>query len=159
MIVKFKRLVDVKFKYGITNIDHKIVVVIYLWLFAIVVIFDKPRTLKQWFYWNKYRIEKWFNNNKSKFNYWWHYKVLRSPAYYYWYSMDCDLCSSEGYGKSKNISEYLENERDFWDSVEGRSDMHLVSKEEYLEHKDIEFKSRDYIMEAYENGNGRNVIL
>ncbi len=95
----------------------------------------------------------------NKFKFWWKYYVLKSPAYYYWSSMDCDLCSSAGYGKADNIYDYLEEERVFWENVEGRSDMTLISEEEFLENEGINIKSHDYIMEAFENGNGRNVIL
>ena len=95
----------------------------------------------------------------SKLKFWYKYNLMRSPVYYYWHSLDCDLCSSGGYGECKNITEYQANEELFWECVEGPSGMRVISREEYLENKDIEIRSRDYIMEAFEDGRGSNVII
>lgn len=161
MVVVFKKRANTNWKivFSIFNIDNMNILRIYIPSYAVFIKFDKPRTIRQIYFWNKHRLTSCYKRNMKAFKFWVKYYVLKSPVYYYWSSMDCDLCSSAGYNKADNIYDYLEEEKAFWENVEGRSDMTIIREEEYLENCDIEIESRDYIMEAFENGNGRSVIL
>lgn len=129
-----------------------------LYLFSIVCVLTLRRP-KQWFNWNMHLLKSRFKRSEKDLKFWFKYYVLKHPVYYYWSSMDCDLYSSAGYNKADNIYDYLKEEKAFWENVEGRSDMTIIREEEYLENEGINIESHDYIMEAFENGNGRNVIL
>jgi len=110
---------------------------------------------------NRVRFEliRSYNINRRNFKVWLKYKLLRSKVYYYWSSTDCDLCTASGYGSTNSIKEYNRVVESMYEDAEGSTSIYIVSKEEWEDYGDHQFRSRDRILEAYENGDGRKVIL
>ena len=122
-----------------------------------IMVFDY-KTPKQIFYRlkNKYRFLPKRLIKKLKF--WYKYNVLRSPVYYFYSSTDCDCVTVSGYGKAKNLKRYYKGMESLYENAEGATSMNIVPKNEW-EHHGEERQIRDHIMEAYENGNGRSIIV
>jgi len=75
--------------------------------------------------------------------------------------MDCDCCESTSFGIHRNYREYYDwlNDESEWDWVEGRTSVDLHDKDEWEYYNDQPRRTRDYIMEAYEDGRGTHVNI
>jgi type I site-specific restriction endonuclease len=84
------------------------------------------------------------------------FPFIFKTRYYKFWSRDCDLCESTRVYTfpSKYHADDFEDEQYEW--AEGPQSMEEVSKQEYME---FQPSFRDRVMEAYENGNGRCVII
>jgi hypothetical protein len=75
------------------------------------------------------------------------------------WSRDCDMCESTRVYKFQSIKAYYKLEKNFYEWLEGPGYLNLISKDEYdSEHKEPT-RSRDRILEAYENGNGFSIYV
>jgi hypothetical protein len=85
----------------------------------------------------------------------------KKRIYYVVWSRDCDLCESVNYGYVDSYKEYVDwmNDEEEWSWVEGSTSVDIISKGEYDYQVEQEHPVRDRVMEAFENGNGRNVII
>ena len=75
--------------------------------------------------------------------------------YAFSFSRDCDMCESTSYHKFESQKEYDDYEENLYEWAEGSTYINEISEEEYLAHCNQQSRTRDRIMEAYENGNGR----
>jgi len=76
---------------------------------------------------------------------------------YIWYgSTDCDHCYSAYATKHRNIYAFKSFVEMCYDNAEGAQSFTRMSKKEYLEERDHAV-SRDYIMEAHEDGHPYSV--
>jgi hypothetical protein len=118
------------------------------------------KTPKQVYRCWRYDLTRWLQITKKRFINWYKYNFDKKPIYYYVSSMDCDCCESTWFGKKDSYKEYQKwlNDEGEWDWVEGNTSVNIISKEEYLENKDVR-TCRDYIMEAFEDGRGSNVVI
>lgn len=117
------------------------------------------KTPKQWYRLGMYRLALKLRRFEIRVIHWYNMNFNTKPIYYMISSTDCDLCESTSFGKSKNYKEhylYL-NDSDSWDWVEGRVSIDEISEDEYFQGLDMRIPLRDRVMEAYENGNGRNI--
>lgn len=133
----------------------------YLGYYIVVFYKHKMNTPKQWWRIKKYDFRRWSDRTEKKVEHWYRYNFENKPIYYSVTSMDCDLCESTSFGKHKNYREYYDwlTDADAWDWVEGRTSVDLHSKEDWEYYNEQPRRTRDYIMEAYEDGRGRNVII
>lgn len=75
------------------------------------------------------------------------------------YSTDCDLVQSYYVRKFQSLKRYRKFIDKVYECAEGPTTISIISKSDYNMEKQHPTKSRDRIMEAYENGNGRSVIV
>lgn len=75
------------------------------------------------------------------------------------WSRDCDMCESTRVSKYQSIKAYYKAEQQFGESLEGPGSFCIISKEEYDNERREPTRSRDRIMEAYENGNGYSIYV
>jgi len=80
--------------------------------------------------------------------------------YYHYWSRDCDMCESERIGvwsSGQKRFDMMQEEESEW--CDGPFSYSPISKEEYLERKGEVFRTRDRILEAFENGNGTSIYV
>jgi len=83
--------------------------------------------------------------------------AMRGPIFTRWFSRDCDLNESIWYRKFDNGTELLEYENTRMEAAEGPVNWTTVDASEY--HERTFAGSRDRILEAFENGNGRRATV
>lgn len=135
---------------------HDRLIALYVFKFAFIIYIDKVLNTRAL----RYRMSQYFLKRINKARHWYRYNFDRSPYYYAYSSVDCDLVESSGVGRFNSYKEAYnyQSNPDNYDWLEGPYSEWEISKEEYLQSKGIAHQ-RDYIMEAYENGNGRKVLI
>jgi hypothetical protein len=100
----------------------------------------------------------WYNRVMPRID-----RLRYKPIYYSYFSRDCDMCESEYHAvftKGKKAwREYVDSEIE---GAEGPIGICIVTKQEYEEwlmYSGGKAYSRDRILEAYENGNGRSIYV
>lgn len=145
-----------------TNIvsDHDKLIKIALDKYIIVIYIDDVTTLKQLYYRTKYAMQSKYQKASKRFNHWRRYNFDNKPYYYAYSHTDCDLVYSERVGKFDSYTEAYDYQSnpDNYDWLEGAYSEWEISEAEYLDRLGCEYQ-RDYIMEAYENGNGRKIFV
>ncbi len=91
-------------------------------------------------------------------------KMYQSLQDYGWiyvsaWSRDCDMCESTRVYKFQSIKAYYKAERRFYEGLEGTGCFSLCSKSQYDDEMREPTRTRDRIMEAYENGNGWSIYV
>lgn len=76
------------------------------------------------------------------------------PVYYMTDETDCDHCRVISSHKACNGNAYIKSIEAMYDWAEGPVSAWRISKKEYLEH---ETSTRDYILEAFEDGHAHTV--
>jgi hypothetical protein len=97
------------------------------------------------------RLEEEIEMNKSLANYGWIYVKA--------WSRDCDMCESTRVYKFQSIKAYYKAYDSFCEWLEGPGSFHPITKDEYDDEMREPTRSRDRIMEAYENGNGTSIYV
>ncbi len=78
------------------------------------------------------------------------------------WSRDCDMCESTSVFKTQSLKKYNKRIQDAYEWAEGPVSFNIISKEEYDAFKkpgNQLGRTRDRIMEAYENGNGTSIYV
>ncbi len=75
------------------------------------------------------------------------------------WSRDCDMCESTRVYKFQSIKAYYKMYDNFCEWLEGPGSFYLITKNEYDDEMREPTRSRDRIMEAYENGNGTSIYV
>jgi len=119
------------------------------------------KTPKQLWYTMKFRFRRWLSKTETRLEHWYRYNFENKTIYYSVTSMDCDCCESTSFGIHRNYREYYDwlNDESEWDWVEGRTSVDLHDKDEWEYYNDQPRRTRDYIMEAYEDGRGTHVNI
>lgn len=74
-------------------------------------------------------------------------------------STDCDCVQSYNVYKFQSVKKFHKFCEYTAEGAEGQLSISLISKSDYDEERQHPTRSRDRIMEAYENGNGRSVVV
>lgn len=143
------------------NVDDIYILFLYFKTKVLIVKWDKPRTPKQWYRQNMYKLALKLRRFEKKFIHWYKMNFDDDPIYYCITSIDCDCVEMSWVGKSDDYRAHFQwlNDDSGWDWVEGRTSVDIISEEEYLQEVNEPVKIYDHIMAAYENGNGRNIII
>jgi hypothetical protein len=78
------------------------------------------------------------------------------------WSRDCDMCESTRVFKTQSLKKYNKRIQDAYEWAEGPMSFSIITKEEYDAFKkpgNRLGRTRDRIMEAYENGNGTSIYV
>lgn len=75
------------------------------------------------------------------------------------WSRDCDMCESTRVCKFQSIKAYYKAEQSFAEGLEGAGSFCVISKEQYDDERREPTRSRDRIMEAFENGRGWSIYV
>ncbi len=78
------------------------------------------------------------------------------------WSRDCDMCESTSVFKTQSLKKYNKRIQDAYEWAEGPVSFSIITKEEYDAFKkpgNRLGRTRDRIMEAYENGNGTSIYV
>jgi hypothetical protein len=78
------------------------------------------------------------------------------------WSRDCDMCESTSVFKTQSLKKYNKRILDAYEWAEGPMSFSIITKEEYDAFKkpgNRLGRTRDRIMEAYENGNGTSIYV
>jgi hypothetical protein len=75
------------------------------------------------------------------------------------WSRDCDMCESTRVYKFQSIKAYYKAYDSFCEWLEGPGSFHLITKDEYDDEMREPTRSRDRIMEAFENGRGYSIYV
>jgi hypothetical protein len=146
-----KNLKQQKNKVGIIKIDSYNFKMVWVTLFEtklMLVIIGKPM-------FNLYRLKSNFKNYKKSLEHWFKYNVMRSKVYFEASTTDCDCVRSDWSGVCDNITEYNKMVYDIYDNAEGSTYVNIIDKKDYVEYSN----TKDYIMDAFENGRGSQVII
>lgn len=75
------------------------------------------------------------------------------------WSRDCDMCESTRVYKFQSIKAYYKAYNSFGESLEGPGSFDIITKEQYDGERREPTRSRDRIMEAFENGRGYSIYV
>lgn len=151
-----------KVSFKITKVvaHHDRLIKLYLGKYAFVLYIDDVPTLKQLYYRTKCAMQSKYQKASKRFNHWMRYNFDNKPYYYAYSHTDCDLVWVERVGKFSNYREAYDyqNNLENYDWLEGAYSEWEISEGEYLDRLGSEYR-RDYITEAWENGDGSKVIV
>lgn len=75
------------------------------------------------------------------------------------WSRDCDMCESTRVCRFQSIKAYYKAMKEFGESLEGAGSFVMITKEQYDDERREPTRSRDRIMEAFENGRGYSIYV
>jgi len=118
-----------------------------------------PHSLKPttWYYRFKYQV--WPKARKNLIH---RFRMLfdKSTVYVSIWTRDCDMVEGTYTQEFESYRDYYNYFSDYDNcSFEGPTEVTIISKDEYDELNENPPKSRDRVMEAYENGRGNSIIL
>ena len=153
-----------KFRLGVRYKKHTYLnkmLCLYLGHYVVRLYSHDMKTPKQWYKSKKYKLTRWANRTGDRLEHSYRYKFENKVIYYSVTSMDCDCCESISFGTHKSYREYYDwmNDDSVWEWVEGRTSVDLHDKDEWEYYNDQPRRTRDYIMEAYEDGRGNHVTI
>lgn len=106
-----------------------------------------------------YKARHKIRTKKESFLDWYYFDHKKAGVYYYYSSTDCDLCTREGYDRVRTKKSYLRMRKEMFENAEGSTSVHTVDKEEYFMYFVEGGQMTDYIMQAFENGDGHKVTI
>lgn len=160
----FKTRISEKSRYyfGTSRVvsNHDMLIKLYLGRSRFLLYIDNISTTRQMYYKLRHRIKSKYQESVKRFKHWRRYNFDRKPYYYAYSHTDCDLVWVEKVGKFSNYREAYDyqNNLENYDWLEGAYSEWEISEGEYLDRLGSEYQ-RDYITEAWENGNGSKVIV
>ena len=163
-IFRNRKGLEKQFKIGVryssvTFLGKAVILNLGWWILAVYS--HEIKTPKQAYKCWKYDLTRWIQKTKQRAKHWYRYNFEKEIIYYSVTSMDCDLCEATNFGTKSSYKEYHDwmNDSDAWDWVEGRTSVQLHTKDEWEEYNEQPRRTRDYIMEAFEDGRGSHVTI